>query len=62
MMYDPSQDGRACDGPCQEHFMKEVVEIGHPLVGRRAELRCWLFVELHDFRVRRSRWLVSPRA
>jgi hypothetical protein len=42
--------------------MKEVVEIGHPPVGRRVGLHCWLFVELHDFRVRRSRRLLSPRA
>jgi hypothetical protein len=42
--------------------MKEVVEIGHPPVGRMVGLCCWLFVELHDFRVRRSRQLVSPQA
>ena len=41
--------------------MKEVVEVEYPPVDQRLKLCRGVFFELHDFRARRSRRLVSPR-
>ena len=44
-----------------QRLTEQVVEVRCPLVGQRVELCCWILVKLHDFAVRWSHWLVSPR-
>ena len=39
---------------------EEVVEVESPPVDQRVRLYRWVFLELHDFWVGWSRWLVSP--
>ena len=58
--------GMTCEPPShhfvhRQHLVEEVVEVRHPLVGQRVRLCCWILVNLHDFRVRWSQWLVSPQ-
>ena len=43
-----------------QRLIEEVVEVRCPLVGQRVRLCHWILVKLHDYRVRWSRWLVSP--
>jgi hypothetical protein len=44
----------------REYLVKEVIDIRCPSVGQRVELYHWIFVELYDLKVGRSRWSVSP--
>ena len=54
--------------PPSLHFVRRqrltevVVEVWRPPVGYRVRLCRWILVKLHDFGVRWSQWLVSPRA
>ena len=45
----------------RQRLMEEVVKVRHPSVAQRVGLYHWILIKLHDFRVRWSRWLVSPR-
>ena len=59
--------GVMCE-PSSLHFVRrqrlteEVVEVRRPLVGQRVGLYRWILIKLHDFGVRWSHRLVSPRA
>ena len=44
----------------KQRLTEEVVEVERPPVDQRVKLCCWVLFEVHDFRVRWSRRLVSP--
>ena len=47
---------------CQQRLTEEVVKVRCLLVDQRVGFYRWILVELHNFGVGWSRWLVSPQA